>query len=164
MRFAIFLVLFTAAALAIAQDDISPGKKTPSVTLAPVTTAAVTRGKPTSVELKFTIGSGFHINSHTPKSEFLIPTNLKLEAPPQVAVVKVAFPAGEDQTFPFSPDEKLNVYSGDFSVAVTLRAAASQQPGTYPVKGTLRYQACDNAACYPPKNLPVEFQVEVGKK
>jgi hypothetical protein len=25
------------------------------------------------------------------------------------------------------------------------------------VNGTLRYQACDNASCYPPKTLPVQI-------
>ncbi len=152
------------AAFAVGQDDISPGRKTPSVTLAPVTAAMVARGSTATVALKFTIGSGFHINSHMPKSEFLIPTNLKFDPQPPLTVSKVDFPAGEDASFPFSPDEKLNVYSGDFTVSVTVRAPRTQAPGTYPVKATLRYQACDNAACYPPKNLPVEFQVEVGKK
>jgi hypothetical protein len=27
----------------------------------------------------------------------------------------------------------------------------------------MRYQACDNAACYPPKQLPVQFEVKVVK-
>jgi hypothetical protein len=30
--------------------------------------------------------------------------------------------------------------------------------------GVLRYQACDNAACYPPKTLPVSFDVKVIKE
>jgi len=34
-------------------------------------------------------------------------------------------------------------------------AASGAERGAY-VDGTLRYQACDQAACYPPKSLPVE--------
>jgi hypothetical protein len=30
--------------------------------------------------------------------------------------------------------------------------------------GVLRYQACDNAACYPPKTVPVRFDVKVVKE
>jgi hypothetical protein len=150
-----------AALLAIAQDDI-PGRKAPSVVMSPVPTAKVTRGKSSTVELSFRVGSGFHINSNTPKSEFLIPTALKLEAPTDI-VVGVKYPAGEDRSFPFSPDEKLNVYSGDFTLAVSVRPLASVLPGKYVLRGNLKYQACDNAACYPPKQLPVQFEVKVVK-
>jgi hypothetical protein len=146
---------------AIAQDDI-PGRKTPSVTMSPVPTMSVTRGKSATVELSFRVGSGFHINSNTPKSEFLIPTSLRLNAPTDI-VIGVKYPAGEDRSFPFAPDEKLNVYTGDFTLAVSVRPLASVLPSKYVLRGTLKYQACDNAACYPPKQLPVEFEVKVVK-
>jgi hypothetical protein len=35
--------------------------------------------------------------------------------------------------------------------------------GKYVVRGTLKYQACDNSACYPPKQLPVSFDVKIAK-
>ena len=30
------------------------------------------------------------------------------------------------------------------------------EAGKHTIDGTLRYQACDHAACYPPKTLPVQ--------
>jgi hypothetical protein len=36
-------------------------------------------------------------------------------------------------------------------------------PGKYAIHGELKYQACDNAACYPPKKLPIGFDVKVLK-
>ena len=42
-----------------------------------------------------------------------------------------------------------------FTVKVPVVAAA----GEHTVDGSLRYQACDNAACYPPKSLPVQVVV-----
>ena len=71
------------------------------------------------------------------------------------------YPAGQDVSFAFSGDEKLNVYSGDFTINAFLKAPANAAAGSYPVKGTLRFQACDHSACYPPRNIPVEFQVTV---
>ena len=106
---------------------------------------------------------GFHVNSNKPKSEFLIPTALKVNPPTDIIIGKVIYPAGEDKSFPFSPDEKLNVYTGDFSVDVVVRPLASVIAGKYAVHGELKYQACDNAACYPPKKIPVDFQVKVVK-
>ena len=140
----------------------SAGDK-PFVIMAPVGNVQVRAGATKDVPMDFRIGSEFHINSHTPKSPLLIPTALKLSSPPQITVADVKYPAGEDQSFPFSPDEKLNVYSGDFSIDALLKVPANTAPGTYPVKGELRFQACDRSACYPPKSLPVQFQVTVVK-
>src|SRR5713226_1195996 len=146
----------------LAQDDI-PGKKIPSVTMSPVPIATVTRGKSNTVALHFHIGAGFHVNSNKPKSEFLIPTALKLDAPTDIVVGKVTYPPGEDMSFPFDPSEKLSVYSGEFTLAVVVRPLAHVVPGKYMLRGQLKYQACDNAACYPPKQLPVQFEVKVVK-
>jgi hypothetical protein len=37
----------------------------------------VAAGKPAVLELRFHVADGFHVNSHTPKSEMLIATTLK---------------------------------------------------------------------------------------
>ena len=66
-------------------------------------------------------------------------------------------------SFAFAPDEKLNVYTGDFTVNVVVHPLRSVEPGKYIVRGTLKYQACDKGACYPPKNLPVSFDVKIAK-
>ena len=137
------------------------GPKTPSVTIAPVPLLTVARGKAATVNLDFRVVRGFHINSNTPHSEFLIPTALKLDAPTDIAVGRIKYPPGQDITFPFSPGEKLNVYSGDFKVALTIRPLHTVVPGKYAFHGNLKYQACDNAQCYPPKQLPVSFEVKV---
>lgn len=141
----------------------SPGKKAPSVTLAPIAPVNVTRGQAGEVSLAFRVASGFHINSNTPKSEFLIPTSLRVDAPTDIAITKLTYPAGKDMSFPFAPDEPLNVYSGDFTVTLKVRPLHTVMPGKYAIHGELKYQACDNAACYPPKKLPVDFQVKVSK-
>ena|SRR5271166_2965908 len=135
----------------------------PFVIVAPVGNVQVRAGATKDVPLDFRVGSDFHINSHTPKSPLLIPTALKLDPTAPVTVGGVKYPAGKDETFPFSPDEKLNVYSGDFSINAQVKVAAGATAGTYPVKGELRFQACDRSACYPPRSLPVQFQVTVVK-
>ncbi|WP_260704979.1 protein-disulfide reductase DsbD N-terminal domain-containing protein [Edaphobacter flagellatus] len=113
----------------------------------------VTAGKKSTVELHFKVNDGFHVNSHTPKSELLIPTNLTLQPAAGVTASAVEYPAGTAFSFSFEPGEKLDVYTGTFTVKIPVVAAA----GSHTVQGVLHYQACDNAACYPPKSLPVEF-------
>jgi hypothetical protein len=95
---------------------------------------------------------GFHVNSHTPKSELLIPTKITLQPAVGVKAEEVEYPAGQSYSFSFDPSEKLDVYSGAFTMKLPVVAEA----GMHTVEGTLRYQACDHAACYPPKSLPVQ--------
>jgi hypothetical protein len=163
----ILLVLLVASALSLfsagawSQDDLGP--QGPVVKMAPAPVVTVVQGKATTIPLLFRVSSGYHINSNKPKSEFLIPTALKIEATTDIVIGKTTYPDGVDTSFPFDPDEKLNVYTGDFKVEVLVRPLHSVQPGKYVIRGTLKYQACDNAACYPPKQLPVSFDVKIAK-
>ena len=155
----IFLAVVLLAATAFAQTG-----KGPSVAMAPVPLVKAQRAAQTMVSLNFRVASGFHINSNTPKSEFLIPTSLKMDLPTDIVLGKIEYPAGKDLSFPFSPDEKLNVYSGDFAINVAVHPLHAVVPGKYVMHGVLRYQACDNAQCFPPKALPVSFEVKVVKE
>jgi hypothetical protein len=159
LRFCVTLLLLSAN-LVFAQ---TPGKA-PTVSIGEVPLVTAQRAKVTTVDLNFRVPGGYHINSNTPKSEFLIPTKLNMEVPTDIILGKIEYPAGEDVSFPFSPDEKLSVYTGDFTIAVAVHPLHSVVPGKYVMHGNLRYQACDNAACYPPKALPVSFEVKVVKE
>ena len=144
-----------------AQDDLGP--QGPAVKMAPAPLVTAVQGKPATVPLSFRVATGYHINSNKPKSEFLIPTVLKVEATTDIVIGRTTYPEGQDMSFAFAPDEKLNVYTGDFKVDVLVRPLHSVQAGKYIVRGTLKYQACDNAACYPQKHLPISFDVKIAK-
>ena len=161
-RLLVLLALISLSAASVSSAQ-TPGVA-PSLTVAAVPLVAAQRGAQTMVNLDFRVPPGYHINSNTPKSEFLIPTALKMDLPTDIVLGKIQYPAGEDRAFPFSPYEKLSVYSGDFTIAVAVHPLLSVVPGKYEMRGVLRYQACDNAACYPPKNLPVSFEVKVVKE
>jgi hypothetical protein len=106
------------------------------------------------LELRFEVVEGFHVNSHTPKSDLLIPTNLSLEPVAGVNAGTLEYPAGTSYSFSFDPSNKLDVYSGAFTVKLPVTAGA----GAHTLHGVLHYQACDHAACYPPKSLPVDVE------
>ena len=153
------LLLFSAWAWA--QDDLGPQGPVVKMTPAPVVT--VIQSKSATVPLSFRVAGGYHINSNKPKSEFLIPTVLKVEPATDIVIGKTTYPEGQDMSFAFAPDELLNVYTGDFKVDVLVRPLHSAQTGKYVVRGTLKYQACDNVACFPPKQLPLSFDVKIAK-
>jgi hypothetical protein len=154
------LILFAASTLALAQMP----PKAPVVTMNAVPLLTAQRAKETMVNLNFRVPAGYHINSNAPKSEYLLPTALKMDLPTDIILGKIAYPAGEETSFPFSPDEKLSVYTGDFTIALGVHPMHSVVPGKYVIHGVLRYQGCDNAQCFPPKNVPVSFEVKVVKE
>jgi hypothetical protein len=161
MRSAFSALWVLAATAAIAQEPM--GLKAPAVTVEPPPVVTIRQGKESKVPISFRVVSGYHINSNQPKSEYLIPTVLKVDATTDIVIGRITYPEGHDMSFAFAPDEKLNVYAGDFKLDVAVRPLHSVVPGKYVVRGVLKYQACDNAACYPPKQLPISFDVKVAK-
>jgi len=113
---------------------------------------SIAANKQVALELRFQVVQGFHINSRTPKSKFLIPTTLSLQPATGVKPGPPEFPAGQLYSFAFDPTEKVDVYAGSFTVKLPVVATA----GEHTIDATLKYQACDNASCYPPKTLPVK--------
>jgi hypothetical protein len=113
----------------------------------------VPAGKPTALNLRFHVVDGYHVNSHTPKSDLLIPTRIELQTANGVKAGPAEYPAGHAYSFSFDPNQTLDVYAGDFTVRLPLVAT----PGEHSIAGTLKYQACDNAACYPPKSVPIQI-------
>lgn len=114
----------------------------------------LTANKVQDVELRFRVEPGFHINSHTPKDELLIPTELKLQ-PSSVHIAGEQYPPGSRFHLAIGSGEDLDVYQGDFRVMLRIEPTRGQSTLT----GALRYQACDTASCFPAKTLPIKIAV-----
>jgi hypothetical protein len=157
-----------SSALISAQETLAqaPGAPKPRVFVDFVSAnnIVVTPGHSAPVQFTFHVQDPYHINSSQPLTEELIPTQLHFSLPPEVAFGKLQYPAGQMMSFPFDPSTKLSVYSGDFVVKGLVLAPGQASSGTYTIHGELKYQACDNNACYPPKKLPFTFNVKVGSK
>jgi hypothetical protein len=151
------LLVTLPGTLALAAQQVgnldTPAPKPKSYVVYAAEQQQVSAGKRGVLELHFRVVDGFHVNSHTPKSELLIPTQISFQPAAGVKAEPVEYPAGTSYSFNFDPTEKLDVYSGAFTVKVPVVAEA----GVHTVDGILRYQACDHAACYPPKSLPVQL-------
>lgn len=118
----------------------------------------VPAGKPSAVEMHFRVAHGLHINSHTPKDSYLIPTVISVPTASGVRLENATYPPGADFTLPIDPKTKLSVYTGEFTIFTRIVA----QRGNHLVEAKLRYQACDNNACMPPKTITVPIDV-IGK-
>ena len=157
MRLAATLLLITALPVCTAQEirlgDDRPASKKNHVTF--LTDALeIPAGKLTTVDLRFRVDPDFHINSHTPKDETLIPTKLNVDSA-GIKILSETYPAGKPFHLQIGVGQTLDVYQGEFRI--TLRISAPK--GTSDLLGSLRYQACDNAACFPPKTLPISIAI-----
>jgi len=115
----------------------------------------LTAGKSSPVTLHFRIAQGLHINSHTPREDYLIPTTFSIPDGSGVRLESAIYPAGTDFTMPIDPKTKLSVYTGEF----TIQARMVTEPGNHLVEARLRFQACDNNACMPPRTITVPIDV-----
>ena len=130
------------------------------VTYAPPEKVKVAAGAPATVAFDFRVNQGMHINSDTPKSEFLIPTKLRFMPPTDIAVGKLEYPKAEELELSFSK-EKLSVYTGDFRIKAQVNASRSATTGPYTVHGELKYQACNDKACFPPKTIEITVPYQI---
>jgi DsbC/DsbD-like thiol-disulfide interchange protein len=121
----------------------------------------VPRGKEFEVAVVANIVAGYHVNSHHPDDPYLIPTTITAELPKGFQLVDTIYPPGQEKRFPFSPDKPLNVYSGSVTLRLKLAAQNDATLGTATIPLTLRYQACNDAACLPPVKLPVSAKLQV---
>jgi hypothetical protein len=150
-------IIASTSALVFAQGSSAIQR----VTADPLSTVMVHKGSSRPVQFTFHVKPGYHINSNKPSTPELIPTVLSFSLPEDLVIGRMKYPAGAMISFPFDPSQKLSVYSGDFVVKGLLIAQPKATAGPYTVHAELRYQACDNNACYPPKKLPLVFNVNI---
>jgi hypothetical protein len=135
-----------------------PNSSPPAVVYLYPEQVTVPAGKPATVDLHYRIAPGLHINSHTPSEDELIPTTLSIREGSGVRLDGAVYPPGTEYSLPVAPSTKLSVYSGEFVIQARIVAAV----GDHLVQARLRYQACDNHACMPPKTISTPIDV-IGK-
>jgi hypothetical protein len=126
-----------------------------------VSLAPVPREKEFQIAVVVEIARGFHMNSHKPSDQYLIPTTLTPQLPPGFQLRDTIYPDGKLEKFAFSPNKPLNVYTGTVTLRLRLAAGAGAALGAATIPLTLRYQACNDTTCLQPVKVPVEVKLEV---
>jgi hypothetical protein len=154
-------ILCVFFALVVSATSLAQGSS-PLITVQPIDTIVVARGGKAPLDISLLVSRGFHVNSNKPNDELLLPTLVHLNPPQGIMILNIQYPVGEQLALPFMGN-KLSVYSGIFAVMAEVRIPRSAPLGTQRVHGNVRYQACDNHQCFPPKSTPFEFDVKVVK-
>ncbi len=154
--------LLLAAFMPLASAQLEFGMAGPEVSHeVALETDAIHGDGPFRGAVRFTLSENWHVNSHEPLEDFLIPTVLRIEDKPGFTFESVAYPEHSLYTFSFSPDQPLAVYGEVFSIGFVIHADASVTPGDYELAGVLRYQACDDTLCAPPRDHAFTVSVMV---
>jgi hypothetical protein len=111
-------------------------------------------------KIPVSILEGFHVNSNKPNDETLIPTTVTWTALGALEGAKVTFPKPSSEKYEFSPTP-LSVFSGNIELIVAFKVSANAAAGPGVASGKLRYQACNNRACFPPKTVDVNVPYQV---
>src|SRR5438093_11552062 len=76
-----------------------------------VVRARLTTG-PGRAVVEVTVAPGWHVNSHAPRDEFLIPTTLTVAPPPGVRTGEVEYPPPVERKLAFGGGKKFLLYEG----------------------------------------------------
>jgi thiol:disulfide interchange protein DsbD len=156
MRLKAFCTPLLTVSLAVV---LSAQGTSPVLTVTPVPTVKVKKGGETSVVLKASLNAGFHCNSNTPTEDYLIPLKLTWTSGPLTSE-SVVYPKAKLEKYSFS-EKPVSVLTGEFAISTKFKASADAATGTTAQSGKLRYQACSDKACYPPKTVDVNLTVTV---
>ena len=103
---------------------------------------------------------GWHVNAHQPTLEYLIPTELNLEPVEGLTFGEIQYPEAVRLTFAFAAEE-LDVYEGRVIIRFPVSIAGNDFPGERVVRGTFRYQACNDQVCLAPVSQDVTIPIRV---
>jgi hypothetical protein len=103
--------------------------------------------------------NGFHVNSDKPSDAYLIPLKLTWDAS-DLQVVDTIYPKPRMETYEFT-SKPLSVFTGDFEIATRFKVPPKAQPGAVVLLGKLRYQACNEKMCLPPRTVEVRLPIDI---
>lgn len=115
-----------------------------------------------AVQSKITcsVQTGYHVNSNAPAEDYLIPLKLTWTATGALEPGPVIYPTPKTEKYEFS-DKPLSVLTGRFDLTANFKVAANAPAGPGIATGKLRYQACNDRACYPPKTIDIAIPYRI---
>jgi thiol:disulfide interchange protein DsbD len=149
---ALALLAFSSAGAATAQSQV--------LTVVPPARLTVKRAEPLTAKLQLQLRSGYHVNSNKPSDEYMIPLRLMWDAAGPLEAREVIFPKPHQEKSEFA-EKPLSVFSGEFEIATKLAVRPNAPSGLGILNGKLRYQACNDKMCLPPKTLDVKITYEI---
>jgi len=121
-----------------------------------VSPAVIKAGGKGTLTVKLKIASGFHVNAVKPLQSYLVPTQITIGGLPGFVFGNPVYPV--PVTIQEGTD-KVVAYQGITVVKIPFTVKAGAKSGK--VLGTVDYQACTTASCFPPTTAKFSTSVTV---
>lgn len=166
-------LLLLLACAACARDGKAPaganntssnaaGVKTPPADIVRVDASSleIAAGGQAEAIVRLMIADGYHISANPATLSYQIATQLNVEPGEGISVGTPVYPPSVTKKFAFEP-QPFAVYEGEALIKVPLSAEAGASVGAHTLRARVRVQACDDQACYPPRNINASLPITV---
>ncbi len=106
------------------------------------------------------IPGGYHVNANRLTNKFLIPTEVKIDAPKGLRVSAVSYPRAVVRRLAFSKDP-VQLYEGRAVMRFNITVPANFAKGVTEVRARVKYQACSDEVCYPPATRDITLPIAI---
>lgn len=113
-----------------------------------------------SLEVVFNVQDGWHVNSDSPHEDFLVPLRLSLASKDGIKIMSLRYPASREISLGFS-DKPLSVFEGTSGILVRLKIPQGLPDGSYRLRFSMQYQACNNSTCQAPAEASLYYNLKV---
>ena len=122
----------------------------------------VRSGAPFEVRVRLTVKPPYHLNANPAGGANLVPTTVELDESSGVTLLGVDYPTGVAMTAG-GQSAPIPVYQDEVILTARLEMAEGAAPGPLEIPIRVRYQACDDRACYPMAIVEAIATVEVAE-
>lgn len=105
---------------------------------------------------------GWHINANPPSPDNMIPTKVTVVAKQKSKQLETTYPEGSELTVQ-DIEEAVSVYEGQVEIRGEIQVAADAAGKTEELEFQVKYQACNEKNCLPPKTLKLANKIDVVK-
>jgi thioredoxin:protein disulfide reductase len=157
------LAVLTAAGGAWAIDTVTPLADPfaePITTSGYLSLTNVPQGGTAQAAIAIVIRAPWHVNANQVTEDFLIPTEVVIEAPAGITVRGIVYPKYVEKKLAFA-ESSLRLYEGTVFVGAVIDVAGDAPLGQVALKAVITYQACDNEKCLLPQTSEVFIPVTV---
>jgi len=156
-----YKLLLTTSALALIA--LGASQETAHLKIATsVTPESAKPGAKVALAVDVTPKPGMHV--YAPGQDGYIAITVKIDPQPAfVATGKPKYPDAEKIVIPALNESQL-VYDKPFRITQDITLAQTTGAAPLTIKGTVRYQACNDKICFLPTNVPVTWTINPGAR
>jgi thiol:disulfide interchange protein DsbD len=155
LRFLLPGVMFFALSLFAADRDLPV-----MLTVGSVSEVSGRAGDSLTVTIPLKVTHGYHVNANPAVDSLYIPLEVTFSDTSFADVGQPVYPKGKKWRLKGS-DEDLLVYDGNVAINIPLVIPKDAQAGEYQLRGTIDYQACDDAVCFLPETRALSVKVHI---